>query len=153
MARTEYAYEDLAQLACLSYVEIEVPLSAMTNKVIADISLHPEQMWLKVWFDEVLSVEDKTVLDGIVASSLGKKRIKKTREDIMAEILTAASPDPEQLSRLLDALDAYPSMAIALDNRNYALARMRVEKVYVDGAITLTDRDLVLATIPTSEWE
>ena len=69
MARTEYKYEDLAQLACLSYVEIKVPLSAMTNKVIADISLHPEQMWLKIWFDTALSVEDKTALDVIVAGS------------------------------------------------------------------------------------
>ncbi len=153
MARTEYYYGDLAQAVCLSYIEQKLPLTAMANKVVADISFNPEESWLKVWFDEALSPADKTIFDGLVADSLGKKRIKKTREDIMAAILTAASPDSAQLTRLLDALDAYPSMAIALDNLNYALARARVEKVYTDGAITLADRDLVLATIPEHSFE
>jgi len=149
----EYLYSDLEKPVCLAYINEYLPLSAMTNKNMTDISWHPLENWLKVWFDVALDVEDKMILDSLVAASLGKYQIKKSREAIMSEILTLATPDPAQVMRLLDALDGYPSMAIALDNWNYPLARMRVEKVYTDGAITIEDRDLVLGTIPESAYE
>ena len=149
----EYLYSDLAKPVCLAYIAEYLPLSAMTNKNMTDISWNPELSWLKVWFDVALDVEDKMILDSLVAASLGKVKVKKSREAIMGEIFALASTDPAQIGRLLDALDGYPSMAIALDNLNYALARMRVEKVYTDGVITIEDRDLVLGTIPESAYE
>ncbi|RLI87989.1 MAG: hypothetical protein DRP01_00115 [Archaeoglobales archaeon] len=140
------------ELPCFAYIDEYLGLSSMANKDMVDISVNPEQRWLKVWFDPELSVADKALFDTIVADSLGKISVKKSREAIMAEILTAASSDQEQMGRLLDALDDYTSMSIALDGRNYALARSRVQKVYLDGKITEADRDLVLACIPADSY-
>lgn len=152
MAKTAYEYLNLTEIPCQPYIEQYVAASAMLNTNLVDISYHPEEKWLKVWFDPELDASDKTMLDGIVADSKGKTKIIKRREVIMSEILVSATSQ-EQLGRLLDAIDSYTSMAIALDNLNYALARSRVEKVYTDGAITEADRDLVLLTIPTAEYE
>jgi len=149
----KYRYDNLVPLACLAYVEDKVHTSAMTDKAYTDISLNPEEGWLDIWFDTNLSVGDKTILDGIVSDSQGIILIKKPRTRIMAEILFTAEPDPAQLSRLLDALDSYPSVAIALDGMNYELARMRVAKVLADGAITEDDYDLVMAIIPASKYQ
>lgn len=149
---TEYKYEDLTAIPNQAYIDTYLVTSAMTNKNMVDISFNPEEMWLKVWFDLELSAEDKTIFDGIVSDSLGKVKVVRRREAIMSDILIAATPDSEQLSRLLDALDDYTSMAIALDNLNYALARSRVEKVYTDGRITEDDRNLVLTYIPTEAY-
>jgi len=149
----EYVYPDLAKVPCLNYIRAYIAKSEMTDKNMTDISYHVDEHWLKVWFGASLSAADKDLLDGIVADSLGMRVIKKTREAIMAEILTLASVDPAQVGRLLDALDNYTSMAVALDNLNYSLARMRVQKVYADGAITEADMNLVLSCIPTSDYE
>ncbi len=148
----EYAYTDLAALPCFAYIDDYLAASEMTNKNMVDISMHPEEMWLKVWFDVALSAEDKALFDTIVTDSLGKVKVVKRREAIMAEILSSVSSQ-EQLGRLLNALDDYTSMAIALDNLNYDLARLRVQKVTDDGAITEADRDLVYSTIPLNAFE
>ena len=148
----EYKYEDLEKLPCLAYMDEFAGPPTLPEKF-CDISMHPVEMWLHVWFEDALSTEDKAALDTVVSDSLGKKKVVKRREVIMGEIFALASQDQAQIGRLLDALDNYPGMAIALDNLNYALARMRVEKVYTDGAITEADRDLVLSTIPTEEYE
>jgi hypothetical protein len=155
----DYTYENLEQEPCLDFIVTSVLYSAMTDKALEGQRfdwLTPEEDdgTLHVTFESELSVDDKAIFDGIVTASLGKTRITKDRETIMAEILTAAqlSGDPTQLPRLLDALDNYTSIPVSLDNCNYPLARSRVDKALADGAITEADRTLVNACIPESEF-
>ncbi len=151
----EYPYENLGDKPCLEYIKQTVAASAMANKDIGRQGADEEddEKWtLVVTFDEELITGDLAILNGIVVDSLGKVQVRKSREKIMGEILSLVTSEA-QLSRLLDALDDYTSMAIALDNLNYDLARMRVQKVMDDGAIEEADRDLIFSTIPTASFE
>jgi hypothetical protein len=155
----DYSYENLAQEPCLDFVATAIFYSeTMTNKTITGQRFDwlNEEMTdgtLVVTFQNELSVDDKALLDGFVTASLGKVRITKCRQEIMREILYAAMGDQVQLGRLLDALDNYTSIPVALDNCNYPLARQRVLKCEADGAITEADRILVFQFIPEEEFE
>lgn len=71
----------------------------------------------------------------------------KTRVELLAEIMTDAEPTT-QLPRLLNALDLYPSFAIALDNFNYLLARSRMGLALTNGDIIQDDYDLIDGILP-----
>ncbi len=146
-----YTYNDLPGVPCSAYIRTYVRASDITHKDYAGT------IWnagvLTVYWVTELEAADKILLDGIVDDSVDKCPVVKHRETIMSEILTLASPDPEQLSRLLDALDSYPSIPVALDSFNYVLAQSRVMKAFNDGAITEADKDLVLSCIPESGFQ
>jgi len=154
----DYTYENLTQEPCLDYISSSVFYSeTMTDKLITaqrfDWNEDETSGILIVTFQNELSIDDKTILDGFVTESLGKIRVTKCRQEIMREILFAAMGDQTQLARLLNALDNYTSIPVALDNCNYPLARQRVEKALTDGAITAGDRDLVFLFVPESEYQ
>lgn len=155
----DYTYDNLTQEPCLDYIASAIFYSeTMTDKAMVSQRfdwLDDEQTSgrLVAKFQNELSVDDKALLDGFVTASLGKVRVTKCRQEIMREILYAAMGDQLQLGRLLDALDNYTSIPVALDNCNYPLARQRVLKCEADGAITEADRILVFQFIPEDEFE
>jgi hypothetical protein len=71
----------------------------------------------------------------------------KGRIQILNEIMAACEP-AEQLPRMLDALDKYPSFIAALDNFNYPLARSRLNKALNAADILQADYDLCDGKIP-----
>lgn len=74
-------------------------------------------------------------------------KISDDRKVILRNIMLTAE-QTEQLPRLLDALDNYPSFLAALDNANWDLARSRVDKAKTEGKITQDDYNLVNLNIP-----
>ena len=74
--------------------------------------------------------------------------INKSRELIYSEILSSAE-SITQLPRILDALDKYHSITVALDNGDYSLARIRATKARVASDITQADYDLFDSKIPS----
>jgi len=74
--------------------------------------------------------------------------VPKDRSTIMNEVLSSAET-AIQLPRLLDALDKYPSVAIALDNFNYTLASARIQKALTAIDIEAVDKTLIECKFPT----
>lgn len=148
---TMYEYSNLSDVPCQAYIREYLEDSDMTNKNMTDISFHPVEMWLKVWFDPALDTSDKIIFDGIVNDSLGKTKVTKSREEIIREIFESVGSQ-EQLGRLMDAFDDYPSFTLALDNLNYALAMTRAQKALDDGAVLQEDYDLVATKVPDSPY-
>jgi len=66
----EYQYTNIEERPALQMILDSVPASSMSNKNLSDISYHPSEKWLKVWFDEALSAEDKARLDNIVSAAV-----------------------------------------------------------------------------------
>lgn len=71
----------------------------------------------------------------------------KSRVELLGEILSSVS-SIEQQDRLIDALDNYPSFAIALDNDNYALARSRAQKAMDTNKLIQEDLNLIYGILP-----
>jgi hypothetical protein len=151
-----YEYENPAADPCIPYIKAAITASEISHKDYGGSTWIPANGggdgMLTVFWHTALNVTDKGILDGIVTASLGLVPVRKERSKIMDDIFWTASADPTQLNRLLDALDNYTSVPVALDNYNYALARARVQKVFEDGKITEADRDMVLSFIPENEY-
>lgn len=72
---TLYTYEELDGAPNQGYLEFLVKEdTTFSSKFWIDISYHPEENWLKIWFTEALTAEEKTALDGYVSSCLGVER-------------------------------------------------------------------------------
>jgi len=67
---TEYQYVSVSQKPALQLILDSVSMSAMSNKNLTDISYHPREEWLKIWFDSDLSVGDKAILDDVVSNAV-----------------------------------------------------------------------------------
>lgn len=144
---TEYLYDNLSKPVCIRYVRDYIAASSMTNKDILDLSSHPVALWFKVWFSVDLSTGDKTILDSIIASGVGKVQVKEKSDTIISKIFKAAEPIT-QLPRLLDMFDISLTFSRALDAFNYPVAKLRIEKLLAEGKILQEDRDLVIGFIP-----
>jgi hypothetical protein len=148
-----YEYPGLVGVPCLPFIRTRILYGDVESQAVDEIRWDGTTSLLRVVWHEALTPAQKVLLDNLVTLSIGKTQISKPREEIVNEIFWAARTDPAQLVRLLDAFDAVPSMALALDNYNYPLARIRVVKCYDDGLITEADRDLLLSKIPENEFE
>lgn len=80
--------------------------------------------------------------------SEGTPACYKDRVDIIADIYSSISGDEVQTSRILDAMDKYPTFALALDARDYTVARLRLQKALDSGDIIQDDYDLINSKIP-----
>ena len=121
----------------------------MTNKDIDHIDWNGGTDGLVITMVNALSGGDKTILDGIVAAVDDYPINLPTREYIMTEILTSVT-STEQLLRLLDALDKYPSFSIILDSKNYPLADTRMQLALAYDDITTDDYAMISAMLP--DW-
>jgi hypothetical protein len=61
--------------------------------------------------------------------------------------------DTDQLTRIIDALDANPSFISALDNGNYDLARNRLDKALQKGDLLEQDHTLIISKFPVVQEE
>lgn len=77
--------------------------------------------------------------------------VRKSRDTILAEVFDSADPG-DQLARLLNGLDNFPSVIPALDNHNYPIAYDRIDKSRIAGNITQADMDLVVSKFPEG-WD
>jgi len=93
------------------------------------------------------STANETLLDSLVLNHDGVSVISKSRQDILADVLTNAEPIT-QLPRLLNSLDKYPSVMASLDNFNYLLAYSRILLAETNGDITSEDTTLILGCFP-----
>lgn len=98
-------------------------------------------------FKAELDATNEGYLDALVAAHDGIELVRKDRITILNEIMSNVSSQ-EQLIRLMDALDTSATLIAALDNYNYPLARMRVDKLVTDEKITEDDRTLIFQYIP-----
>ena len=80
-----YMYENLADTPSLSMVEDRI--DALLPVQTMDISYHPDEHWLKIWFSEELSDDDETLLDGIVSESLGVKDFRCDQGSVFFELV------------------------------------------------------------------
>lgn|GEM_PF-5551905 len=67
----EYSYEDLESAPNQEMLLHSISISKMEQTEVSDISYHSEEHWLKVWFEDPLSDDDKTILDALVSQCLG----------------------------------------------------------------------------------
>lgn len=149
---TQYFYEDLTQEPCLDKIVDDVAASDMTDKNLGDIfSNANSSINLIINWNTDLSAEDKTILDGVVLDSLGRKLNNKSRETILGEIFDNAEPTVQQ-PRLVGALNIMATMIAALDNMNYPLARGMALQALGGGLILQEDYDLVISKIPDSKY-
>lgn len=135
------------------YIEDYVKSSTMSNKNLLEQSKNPEEAWLKLWFSAELSASDITKLDAIIDDSLDKATVKKDSNKIMSEIFEAIGDDAAQLNRMTIAFNADPFLLVALNNRNYAMARVIVQGSKTKGNITEADETMILGIIPDSKFE
>ena len=80
-----YMYEDLAEAPSLSMVEVRIGTLISTPMV--DLSYHPDEHWLKIWFSAELSDDDETLVDGIVDESLGVKDFRCDQGSVFFELV------------------------------------------------------------------
>ena len=71
------------------------------------------------------------------------------RIDIIADIFDSVSSDV-QLSRIMDAMDKYTTFMLALDAKNWVVARLRLAKALAASDITQVDYDLIDGKIPSN---
>jgi hypothetical protein len=149
---TIYEYDSLPGVPCLPFIQTRIAYGVVGSRDVEGISWEGAATILRIEWKTPLDSAKKALLDSLVQDSVGKVQVSRSREDIVNDIFWSCYSDPAQLGRLLNAFDVVPSMALALDNLNYALARSRVAKCYDDGLITDADRDLLLAKIPENEF-
>lgn len=150
-----YTYENLSPDPCTPYITTQVMYGAMGSMDLGVMNWSSETKILTIAWGHELSIEEKAVLDALVAASLGKVRVSKDRGKIMDEIFWTAYSQGGigRVVELCDGLDHVSSMLAALDNMNYPLARQRVGKALSEGWITQADCDLALSKIPENEYE
>lgn len=148
-----YEYHGLTDVPCVPYIRTRILYGDVGDFNVDEIRWDGATSLLRVVWHQALTAPQKALLDTLVLDSVGKIQICKSREEIVNDIFWSCQQDPVQLGRLLNAFDVVPSMALALDNYNYPLARSRVVKCYTDGLITEADRDLLLSKIPENEFE
>ena len=150
---TVYEYDHLPGIPCLPYIQNRIAYGAVGSLDVEEISWSDDVAVLRVSWKVPLDPVQKSALDVVVSDSAGKTQVPKTRQEIVNDVFWACYQDQAQLGRLLQAFDAMPSMALALDNFNYPLARLRVAVCFSEGLITEADRDLLLSKIPENEFE
>ena len=67
-----YSYENLGGIPLMDYIHETVETSEMTNKSLASCDFYEGNMKLRTHWETALDASDKTLLDGIVADSVGK---------------------------------------------------------------------------------
>lgn len=67
---TEYLYENLVGKPNLGFLENQIGVS-LPSAPFQELSYHPDNHWLKIWFSESLSEGDVTTLTGLVSNCLG----------------------------------------------------------------------------------
>jgi len=87
----EYLYENLATEPNQGMLYNLVANSDMAQKSFVDISYHSGERWLKIWFAEALSTEDKLTLDRFVDDSLGVKKFQAEQGSIYFELIPMKS--------------------------------------------------------------
>lgn len=149
-----YTYP-VAQEPCLQKIREEVLASeVMANQNLLACAGHAQAdgTWtVELTFDPDLGEPDISYMEVIIKASVGMVAVTTTRQEIFADIFLGTQ-DQGRIGRILDGLDQFPSVAVALDNLNYSLARYRVGLCYQAGYITADDCAYVLAFIPTAAY-
>jgi len=86
-----YEYTNLAAVPSQGILADEVAASDMAQKVWEDISYHPEEKWLKIWFEEDLSTEDQSTLSSLVDDCLGVHDFRVERNSVFFEFVQASA--------------------------------------------------------------
>lgn len=149
---TEYTYPDLADCVCCGCLEEMIRDSAMTDKAWTDYSYNPIDDTFKISFDADLSSGDKTLLDGIVADSIGK-RITKYTTDYVAKLVFEQAEQQTQLPRIMAAVDNHATIVLALNNYNFDLTRQIIADLVAGGELLAEDETLIDSILPASKWE
>lgn len=76
----------------------------------------------------------------------GDSHLERSR--IIGEIYAEIKNNPQQLLRVMNALDVSATFIAALDNLNYDLAKQIVGMRLQEGKITQEDYDIIISKIP-----
>jgi len=115
-----YQYDDLTAAPSLGMLRAYVEESSMAQTSFADISYHPEEKWLKIWFAEALSAEDKLTLDGFVNDSLGVKKFQDETGSVYFELIPTQGKRWERHRRRISFQTAFNSVpAVSVSGANF----------------------------------
>jgi len=84
----EYEFDNLSAVPDMGMLQDGVENSGMSQTSWEDISFHPGDMWLKVWFVEELSSEDQQILGALVDECLGVDRFQKESSSVYFELVS-----------------------------------------------------------------
>jgi len=119
---TEYIYESLESKPNLGYLETKIGES-LPDAPFQEMSYHPVEHWLKVWFESDLSAGDKTTLDGLVTDALDVADYRSDSGYVFFELFQADNKRWQKHTRRVN-FGAYFSSAPTIS----------VSNAYFDGA-------------------
>jgi len=99
------------------------------------------------YFADALSSADETIFDSLVTAHEGNLEDTRTREDIMSGIFAGAT-SPEQIGRLLNAINIRPAFVTLLDQGRPDLARLQAQAGLAEETIIQADYDLIDQNLP-----
>ncbi len=100
-----------------------------------------------VWFSVEQSPANVVILGALVAAHDGEVGDDRTKEEILRDIFNNVT-SAEQVGRLINALDAFPSFEVMLGQKRYDLARQRVAAGLTAEVIIQDDYDLIDQQLP-----
>ncbi len=116
----EYAFENLSGEPSIGVLQDSVAHSDMVQSSWVDISYHPEEHWLKIWFAEDLCGSDMQTLLGLVDACLGQGKLLKESGSVYFELVASNGKRWERHRRRVRFQISFAEVpAIVVSNANF----------------------------------
>jgi len=154
----EYEFDSLSAAPDMGMLQDEVENSSMSQTSWEDISFHPGDMWLKIWFAEELSSEDQQTLGGLVDACLGVNRFQKESNSVYFELVPTSGKRWERHRRRVrfqGGFDNVPEVTVSGANFDGTanLEILSVTKKYFDFRVVAVNGRGAVRGLTTVEFD